>query len=353
MLTRLKHIKSYHYVRADGTKITNYYHRRTGKRIHGEPGTDEFLQNYMRASSSDGRVIDGTLAKLIVDFKSSEDFSSLKPRTRLDYGKHLQKIDEKWGSLTLEVLEDSRIRKDILQWRDQLAKRSKKQADYTISIFRRILQYGVHIGELSNNRLTHIGKLYKASRTDKIWLPEDVYRFIDIASPELQTALILALQTGQRQGDLIRLTWNAYDDFGLSVTQSKTGRKVYVPCTKTLKTTLDNLPKQTVTILSNSRKKPWTTDGLRTSWHKASKKAGIKDLTFHDLRGTAVTILAEQGCTSIEIATITGHSLKHVDAILDTYASRTKPLAKAAILKLEKSWIGKLKRKNRIESEQK
>ena len=41
------------------------------------------------------------------------------------------------------------------------------------------------------------------------------------------------------------------------------------------------------------------------------------ELHFHDLRGTAVTLLSEAGCTPQQIATITGHSLKTVHRILE------------------------------------
>jgi integrase len=64
--------------------------------------------------------------------------------------------------------------------------------------------------------------------------------------------------------------------------------------------------------------------------------AGIEDLHFHDLRGTAITMLAEAGCTVPEIAAVTGHSLKHVTPILEVYLSRTRHLADAAIIKLER-----------------
>ena len=60
------------------------------------------------------------------------------------------------------------------------------------------------------------------------------------------------------------------------------------------------------------------------------------DLYFHDLRGTAVTMLAESGATVPEIATITGHTLASVTKILERYLSRTKTLAHSAIAKLEK-----------------
>ena len=40
------------------------------------------------------------------------------------------------------------------------------------------------------------------------------------------------------------------------------------------------------------------------------------DLHFHDLRGTAVTRLAEAECTLPEIASITGHSLREASSII-------------------------------------
>jgi integrase len=59
-------------------------------------------------------------------------------------------------------------------------------------------------------------------------------------------------------------------------------------------------------------------------------------LTFHDLRGTAVTRLAIAGCTEAEIATIIGHSLRDVRSILDAhYLHRDPALAESAIRKLE------------------
>ena len=59
-------------------------------------------------------------------------------------------------------------------------------------------------------------------------------------------------------------------------------------------------------------------------------------VTFHDLRGTAVSRLALAGCSEAEIATLTGHSLRDVRSILDAfYLNRDPALALAAIRKLE------------------
>jgi integrase len=65
-------------------------------------------------------------------------------------------------------------------------------------------------------------------------------------------------------------------------------------------------------------------------------RAGITDLTFHDLRGTAVVRLAIAGASVPQIAAVTRHSLKDVEAILDAhYLGRDIQLAEAAMLKLE------------------
>ena len=69
---------------------------------------------------------------------------------------------------------------------------------------------------------------------------------------------------------------------------------------------------------------------------KACKKVGIEEVTFNDLRGTAVTRLALVGCTEAEIASITGHSIRDVRSILDAhYLHRDQALAENAIRKLE------------------
>ena len=70
---------------------------------------------------------------------------------------------------------------------------------------------------------------------------------------------------------------------------------------------------------------------------KAYKKAGIAEVTYNDLRGTAAPRLGLVGCTEAEIATITGHALRDVRWIpCDTHIlHRDQAFAESAIRKLE------------------
>ena len=149
--------------------------------------------------------------------------------------------------------------------------------------------------------------------------------------------MLLALWTGQRQGDLLRLPWSGYDGTHIRLRQSKTGARVVIRVGTPLKAALDAALKRSTIILTNIDGKPWTSDGFRASWRKACKSAGVVGVTFHDLRGTAVTRLALANCTEAEIATLTGLSLRSVRSILDAhYLYRDPALGDRAIRKLEK-----------------
>ncbi|PZO04557.1 MAG: hypothetical protein DCF30_00265 [Hyphomicrobiales bacterium] len=161
------------------------------------------------------------------------------------------------------------------------------------------------------------------------------------APEHLRLALMLALWTDQRQGDLLRLPWTTYGGQHIRMKQRKTGARVSIPTGGPLKALLDVTKKRAVTILATENATSWTEAGFRASWRKACIKAGISGVTFHDLRGTAVTRLTIAGCTEAEIATITGHSLRDVGAILGShYLKRDDALGVAAIRKREEHEAG-------------
>jgi integrase len=135
----------------------------------------------------------------------------------------------------------------------------------------------------------------------------------------------------------LRLPWSAYDGRVIKLRQGKTGARVSIPVGKPLKEILDAARRVSPVIMTQRSHKPWTANGFSSSWRKTAAKANIENLTFHDLRGTAVTRLAVAGCTEAEITAITGHRLSDVRSIMDAnYLHRDPALGEAAISKLEK-----------------
>ena len=337
MRVQLKGINSRRKRLADGREVTYYYAWKGGPRLHGKPGSPEFVASYNEAAASRRRTSPGTLQSILNAFQDSGEWDRLADRTRSDYVKKIRLIETEFGTFPLAALKDRRTRNEFLTWRDQLGRKSRRQADMTWTVLARILAWALGRHLVDANPCTKAGRLYEGgARREKIWSADQERAFLAVASPQLRLAFILALHTGQRQGDLLRLPWSAYDGTSIRLKQSKTGARVRVPVTAVLRAVLDETKRVSPLILTGVGKRPWTADGFRSSWRKACLKAKIEGVTFHDLRGTAVTRLAIAGCTEAEIATISGHSLAEVRSILDqNYLSRDYALAKSGIAKLE------------------
>jgi integrase len=322
---------------ADGSTRSYYYAWRGGPRLNGEPGSAEFVASYNEAVTKLPRQRNGKTVEGIVDsYLDSQDFATKRDRTRADYRKIAQKIVADFGDMPIKALGDKRVRGEFLEWRDGLAKRSPRQADYAYAVLALILSWAKDRGTIDVNPCERGGKVYGATRADKVWRVEDEAAFLSKASHALSLAFHIAVWTGQRQGDLLTLTWIAYDGANIKLRQSKTGRYVLIPVGAPLKAMLDAESRRAVTILTTQAGMTWTADGFGASWRKASRRVGINGITFHDLRGTAVLRLALAGCTVPEIATITGHSIRDVHSILDSnYFHRVVALAESAIRKLE------------------
>ena len=274
-------------------------------------------------------------------YQASAEFNGLAARTRFDYIQKIEVIEAAFGDFPLSALTDRRTRGVFMAWRDKLATKSRRQADYAWQVFARILSWGHNRGLVLANPCARGGRLYRGNRSDKIWTADDEAAFLKSAPAHFHLPLLLALWTGQRQGDLLRLSWSAYDGTHIRLRQSKTGARVVLPVGAPLKAALDAAAKHGPLILTNSLRRPWTSHGFQASWRIAVIKAGIVGVTFHDLRGTAVTRLAIVGCSEAEIATITGHSLRDVRSILDAnYLHRDPALGESAITKLERATRG-------------
>ena len=325
---------------ADGRAVTYWYAWKGGPALHGEPGSPEFVASYNEAVSQKVRPPVGVLLAVIQGYQASEDFRQLAVSTRRSYVALIKRIESKFGDFPLSALTDRRTRGVFLAWRDKLAVDSgRRQADYAWTVLARILSWSLNRGLVATNPCEKGGRVYRGSRVDKIWTADDEAAFLKNAPAHLHLPLLLALWTGQRQGDLLRLPWSGYDGTHIRLRQSKTGARVSIPVGAPLKAALDGAAKTKhgPIILMSTDKQPWTADGFRASWRKACQKAGIVGVTFNDLRGTAVTRLALAECTEAEIATITGHSLRDVRSILDAhYLHRDPGLAESAIHKLEK-----------------
>ena len=328
-----------------GKFATYYYLRGFGalKPLAGDeaeafhPGTPAFMRSYHAAIAAP-RIArtSGALQSIIDGYQKSPQWTALGERTKRDYIQAIAKIEKRFGDRPLEVIEDPKIRPRFLGWRDEMAKASPRQADAVFGVLRIILEWGRDRGLVSHNHALRPKKVYKADRSDKLWLPEHIAAIRTSAPPDMLLAFELALGTGQRKGDLLKLAWSCYDGERVRFRQGKRKRLVNMPVTKALKAVLDAAPKKAATILSNNGK-PWHAVTFDHRWRKAFLAAGLRDtgLHFHDIRGTTCTELGDAGATPSETAAFLGWTVSTVTRMLDTYQAQTAAQSNSAVAKLE------------------
>jgi hypothetical protein len=310
-----------------------------------------------------------------VYFKSGAFRDDLAERTKLDYVACQPHIEKEFGKAPVTLFERGAMRGAIRQWRDRLVDQiGARWAEMCHSVLSAILTLAYDDGRLEARNPCHgrKRKAYHGNRRDKIWSIDAEEAYMAAAPDHMQEAMILALWTGQRQGDQVRLKLNQYDaqtddpDEGrLNLVQGKSKRKgvdpvyVSIPVRGQLKAMLDAKKARygdDTHILLDSDGKPWKlgkkgADAFRQAFKRVMAAAGLvrprgheDHITFSDLRGTACTRLALAGVKDRAIAMITGHSLKQINSILDAnYIKRDDEMARDAIEKLERDMMKRLK----------
>jgi integrase len=206
---RLKGINSLTKKLADGTVKTYWYAWKSGPRIDAEPGTPDFIRQYSEATAAKKKDVE-TFSSLIDYFKDQSEYTGLGDKSKRAYDQYLALIEAKFGTMPIGAIEDRRARGDFKAFRNTFASTPRK-ADYVWTTIARVLSVAKDHGKIAVNVCERGGRLYDADRSEIIWTADDIREFCSVASVELQAAMLFALWTGQRQGDLLRLTWTAYD----------------------------------------------------------------------------------------------------------------------------------------------
>ena len=121
----------------DGTRKSYWYHRATGRPLRGEPGSPDFILDFAAAEQSirdrlaHGRKFNG----LIREYTLSEEFQrNLAPSTQIEYRRMLTKAETEFGNMPIAALEDGRVRKEFLDWRERVAREcGPREADHRLA----------------------------------------------------------------------------------------------------------------------------------------------------------------------------------------------------------------------------
>jgi integrase len=311
-----------------------------GPRLRGEPGSLEFMVSYNEAIQNRRTPDNGRFRSLVTLYKASSYFTDLEQSTRKNWAPWLDRIADYFGELRVAQFDrPEKIRPLIRRWRSQWADKPRT-ADYAMQVLSRVLSHAVEEGRIAGNPCEGIKQLYSGDRREIIWTDSDIAALKKVCSADVARAVDLAAQTGLRLGDLLRLSWSHVGEDAITIATDKSRRRIeaIIPMYAALREVLARTPKRSTTILTNSRGRPWTRDGLGSSFNKAKIAAGLadRDLHFHDLRGTAATRFYTAGLPERVIAEIMGWEEEHVEKIIRRYVGRSAA-TKAIIRQLDRA----------------
>jgi integrase len=270
--------------------------------------------------------------------RASADYKKLANSTRDQWGKWLDRIGDYFGELRVAQFDrPEKIRPLIRRWRGKWAE-TPRTADYALQVMSRVCAHAIELGKIAGNPCEGIKHLYNADRSEIIWTDADIAQIKRTCSVEIAFAVDLAGHTGLRLSDLLRLSWSHVGDDAIILTTGKSRyrREAIVPLCDALHDVLARIPKRATTVLTSSKRRPWTADGFGSSFNKAKIDAGMseRDLHFNDLRGTAATKFYLADFSEREIAETLAWEVTSVEKIIRRYGGRQAAL-KARIRKLE------------------
>lgn len=132
--------------------------------------------------------------------------------------------------------------------------------------------------------------------------------------PYLYTVVVLALSTGMRYSEIMKLNWKDVDfeKNRIILHETKNGERRVVPLVGKASILLkkhEHLRLFDTVLIFPAQKgqNPQKPAVLRSAWNKALEVAQIKDFRFHDLRHSCASYLAMNGASLAEIAEVLGH----------------------------------------------
>ena len=144
------------------------------------------------------------------------------------------------------------------------------------------------------------------------WLEAgQIAELLESSSPRLRPIVQVALLTGLRRGDILRLTWDRinFEQGLVRVMQGKTQTPLLLPMSEALAEVLRGIPRNMDSpyVFAHRGKSVRRFGWVRTDFTKATKTAGLAGTRFHDLRHTAATQLRRLGRDLQVVQQLLGH----------------------------------------------
>ncbi|MBA3068176.1 MAG: tyrosine-type recombinase/integrase [Hyphomonas sp.] len=251
-------------------------------------------------------VSPNTIHGLITDFRKSAAFGGMAQSTQSEWRRHLDEIQTKFGTTTLEAIQKRGARALIKRWHEKMADTPRK-ADYALTVLTRLFNWAIDEERMERNPAAGIDRLQRGvTRSHITWSKGEIDAMCAAADPHFARIVRFLYLTGMRRGDAIMVTWNDVDRVAGLIRRatSKSNRRhmARIPITPEIAALLDEMPKgKATTIITNQHGLPYKmADSITSAFITLRNDVGIEGKRLHDLRGTRVTLDFAGGMTDVE-----------------------------------------------------
>lgn len=246
-----------------------------------------------RQGDTIGAALDAYLGQLAQRLHKNEIAAS----TVADYHKHIAKVRPVFGHVRLCDVDGPMLEK----WKAFRGAQSQTQFNHERTVLFEAFKVAIRRGMTTTNPVENLPPEQLKPR-DRYVSTQEANFVLGHANRAVQAAAVLAASTGLRQGDILRLRRSDFSDSGLTVmhnkTRSKTRKAMHYPWSEGIRIACELAARKVVALdghwLTRRDGKPYTSDGFRSMWDRAMKKAmradpALESFHFHDLRAKAGT----------------------------------------------------------------
>ena len=284
--------------------------------IKGEFGSPEFVANYRAALEGESvstpvglNAKHGTIEALCRSYLRSADFAALASETQRTRSKMVERLVTKYGTLPVIDGTHGLQHRHVRMIMDDYAGKPGIGCNM-LSTLRVLMALAIADRNRKDDPTVGIKRPKLSKEGWHSWEEHEVEQF-EAHHPvgsQARLALGLALYTGQRAADLIRMGKQHVSEGGINVVQQKTGARVWVSMHPDLKTIIEATPSEHLLFLVSGHGQPYASaTSFSNSMRRWAMQAGLAGCQLHGFRKACARRLAEAGCSAVEIMSITGH----------------------------------------------
>jgi integrase len=243
------------------------------------------------------------------------EFHQAKPKTLTYYMSGVKRLNEFFGTVSLDAVTTNLIAEYVTKRRAQKKKNGKllkvASVNRELEVLRRMLRLAQEWEILGV--IPKISRLPGEEARDRVVNHSEEAAYLTACCPLLRDVATILIDTGLRVDEALRLEWeHIHEDY------------IHIPRGKSPKAVRDvfvsTRVRELIRMRHETQKKPregWVfpaatksgrVESLKSQHRKALKLSKVRPFVLHSLRHTCLTRLGETGCDSFTLKKLAGHA---------------------------------------------